>query len=122
MTEETKPDQTKKQPTVSRREFIAGTVGGIVVGAVVGAATGSLGFPKTVTQVETTTETATTTFTVEPWLPAKWDYTADVVIVGFGFAGQAAAIAAHDGGALRRQQQGVRAVHVGPRTDQQRDR
>ncbi len=35
----------------------------------------------------------------KPWLPKKWDYEADVVIAGLGFAGQSAAIAAHDAGA-----------------------
>jgi succinate dehydrogenase/fumarate reductase flavoprotein subunit len=35
----------------------------------------------------------------EPWLPAKWDREADVVVVGFGGAGAAAAITAHDLGA-----------------------
>ena len=32
-------------------------------------------------------------------LPDKWDETVDVVVVGYGFAGSAAAIAAHDAGA-----------------------
>ena len=35
----------------------------------------------------------------QPWLPKKWDKEADVVIVGFGGAGAAAAIVAHDMGA-----------------------
>ena len=35
----------------------------------------------------------------KPWLPAKWDYEADVVVVGYGGAGAAAAIEAHDAGA-----------------------
>jgi succinate dehydrogenase/fumarate reductase flavoprotein subunit len=35
----------------------------------------------------------------QPWLPKKWDMEADVVIVGFGGAGAAAAITAHDLGA-----------------------
>lgn len=34
-----------------------------------------------------------------PWLPEKWDDEADVVIIGTGFAGQAAALSAHDAGA-----------------------
>ena len=33
------------------------------------------------------------------WLPAKWDYEADVVVVGYGTAGAAVAIEAHDAGA-----------------------
>ena len=36
---------------------------------------------------------------VAPWLPAKWDYEADVVVVGFGGAGASAAIRAKDDGA-----------------------
>lgn len=36
---------------------------------------------------------------VKPWLPDKWDYEADVVVVGSGCAGMAAAIEAHDAGA-----------------------
>jgi hypothetical protein len=82
MTEEKKPE-TKK--TISRRQFIGGTVGGLVVGAVAGAAAGSLGFPKTTT--------------VQPWIPTTWDQTADIVVVGFGFAGQSAAITAKTLGA-----------------------
>jgi succinate dehydrogenase/fumarate reductase flavoprotein subunit len=34
----------------------------------------------------------------EDWMPSKWDYTADVVIVGDGYAGQAAAIEADRAG------------------------
>ena len=30
----------------------------------------------------------------DDWMPAKWDYTADVVVIGDGYAGQAAAIEA----------------------------
>jgi succinate dehydrogenase/fumarate reductase flavoprotein subunit len=35
----------------------------------------------------------------KPWLPAKWDYEADVVVVGAGFAGQAVVIEADRAGA-----------------------
>ncbi len=35
----------------------------------------------------------------ESWLPASWDYTADVVVVGYGGAGACAAINASDAGA-----------------------
>jgi succinate dehydrogenase/fumarate reductase flavoprotein subunit len=38
-------------------------------------------------------------FVQQAWLPDKWDKEADVVIVGFGGAGAAAAITAHDLGA-----------------------
>jgi len=36
---------------------------------------------------------------VPVWMPEKWDYEADVVVLGFGFAGQAAALEAADLGA-----------------------
>lgn len=43
--------------------------------------------------------TAPVTNRLSPPLPDRWDGEADVVIVGYGFAGSAAAIAAHDAGA-----------------------
>jgi len=89
--------QTKKRPGVSRREFIAGTVGGLVVGAVAGAAAGSLGFPKTITQTLTQTQTQTVTSAVG--IPSTWDYSADVVIMGGGTTGLSAALEAVGAGA-----------------------
>jgi len=99
MNEEETKSETKRSG-VSRREFIAGTVGGVVVGAVVGAAAGSLGFPKTVTQIQTQTQTVTSvSTTTASAVPSKWDLTADVVVIGSGAAGLPAAIAAKDAGA-----------------------
>lgn len=97
MSEEKKEAQSApvKPNPASRRNFIAGTVGGLVVGAVVGAAAGSVGFPRTVTQTETSTTSVVNAF----WLPAKWDYEADVVVVGYGGAGAASAITAAENGA-----------------------
>jgi succinate dehydrogenase/fumarate reductase flavoprotein subunit len=81
MTQENEP--TKKG--ISRRQFIGGTVGGLVVGAAAGAVVGSLAFPKATSAT--------------PWLPASWDHTADVVVLGTGLAGLSSAITAHDAGA-----------------------
>jgi succinate dehydrogenase/fumarate reductase flavoprotein subunit len=50
----------------------------------------------TVTETKTTTVQGTA---LTPWLPDKWDYEADVVVVGYGDAGGSAAIAAFDAGA-----------------------
>jgi fumarate reductase flavoprotein subunit len=98
-----------EKPKSTRREFLAG-VAGAIVGLAVGAAAGSAAFPRkiteTVTQTATQTieRTATATVTqtvtqkveVKPWLPEKWDYETDVVVIGAGGAGLSAAIAAHD--------------------------
>lgn len=104
-------EQSKNSSGISRRQFVAGAVGGVVVGAVIGAAAGSIGFPRTVTstQVSTqmTTETqtstatliSTTTSTVVAGLPASWDQTTDVVVIGSGGAGLAAALGALESGA-----------------------
>jgi hypothetical protein len=71
-----------------------------VVGAVVGAAAGSLGFPKTITKVQTQTQTVTSvSTTTATGLPATWDLTADVVVIGAGAAGMVAALAAQAKGA-----------------------
>ena len=56
-----KTGESKKKKGITRREFIAGTVGGVVVGAAAGAVVGSLGFPKTTTQTQTQTVTQTAT-------------------------------------------------------------
>ena len=114
MTQDEKENAEKKKVRagISRGEFIAGTVGGVVVGAVAGAAAGSFGFPRTVTQIVTqtstqvstqtttqaTTQTVTTT-ALQPWLPGSWDHTTDVVVVGSGGAGLAAAVGALESGA-----------------------
>ncbi|MEM4189021.1 MAG: FAD-dependent oxidoreductase [Candidatus Caldarchaeum sp.] len=73
-----------KQSGVSRRSFIQGLAAGVVVGGVaVGTPLGILQIPEPVY-----------------WKPPeKWDMEADVVIVGFGVAGSAAAVEAADKGA-----------------------
>jgi len=95
---------TTESKGISRRRFVAGAAAGVAVGAVVGVTGGYLGAgnkttTETSTQVSTTTAVSNVTTTLKPWLPASWDHTADVVVVGFGFAGQAAAIAAQAAGA-----------------------
>jgi succinate dehydrogenase/fumarate reductase flavoprotein subunit len=70
---------------LSRRDFLKKS-------AVVGAA-GSLG-AMGLTGVASAAENSNA-----DWMPAKWDYTADVVVIGYGYAAQAAAIAADKKGA-----------------------
>ncbi len=69
----------KEQKGLTRRDFVKGAAAGAVGGLVVGAAGTALSAPKA---------------QPKSWLPAKWDYEADVVVVGAGFAAQAAAIEA----------------------------
>jgi len=82
---------------ISRRQLLTGAVGGLVVGAIAGAGLGSLGFPKTVTQIQTQTVTSTSSTTLG--VPTSWDYQADVVVMGAGTTGLAAAIEAAAAGA-----------------------
>jgi succinate dehydrogenase/fumarate reductase flavoprotein subunit len=74
-------EDKKSKKQLARREFLG-------AGAV--AAAGAMGASASVSQGSNARK---------PWLPAKWDYEADVVIAGIGYAGQSAAIAAHDAGA-----------------------
>ena len=73
-------NETKK---LTRRQIVKGSAAGGVAGLVVGA--GGTGLIMNAGS--------------KPWLPKKWDYEADVVVVGTGYAGQNAAIASHDAGA-----------------------
>lgn len=70
----------KTQDGLSRRDFITGAAAGAVSGLVFG----NVG-----------TALAATT---PDWMPVKWDYEADVVVIGYGFAGQAVAIEAAKAG------------------------
>ena len=74
----------KKQKGLTRRDFVKGTAAGVAGGLVAGAAGTALAAQKA---------------QPKPWLPAKWDYKADMIVLGAGSAGQMAAIEAHDKGA-----------------------
>ena len=73
----------KNHKGVSRRQFVKGVAAGALGSVVAGAAGTALSAPSV----------------SKPWMPAKWDYEADVVILGFGAAGAVSAITAHDAGA-----------------------
>ncbi len=71
----------RKEKEVTRRQFFKGSATAGAVGLLLGPGSTALwGASK-------------------PWLPNKWDYEADVVVIGMGYAGQNAAIASHDAGA-----------------------
>jgi len=71
----------KEAGEISRREFLK-DAGFVVAGAAIGA---GITYPLA-------------SGGKEPWLPDKWDYEADVVVVGTGFAGLSAAIEVQDAG------------------------
>jgi succinate dehydrogenase/fumarate reductase flavoprotein subunit len=73
----------KTQEGLSRRDFLTGAA---AVGAASGLALGGVG-----------SAMAATTSTTD-WMPSKWDLSADVVVIGYGFAGQAVAIEAAKAG------------------------
>jgi hypothetical protein len=89
---------------LSRKDFVKGAALG--AGALAGASA-LAGCSSSTEPADTTTPCPTCAPAEErpvcesatPWLPEKWDYEADVVIVGYGGAGVTAAIAAHDAGA-----------------------
>jgi succinate dehydrogenase/fumarate reductase flavoprotein subunit len=70
-----------KKDGISRRGFITGAGSAVVTAAV------ATGFPYPASSKEK-----------DHWMPDKWDYEADVVVVGYGGAGVVAAITAHDAG------------------------
>jgi len=81
---------------VSRREFVKGAAAVASVGALASCAPAATPGPG-----ETAAPAATCPPAGEcptPWIPEKWDYEADVVVVGRGYAGLTASIAAHDAG------------------------
>jgi succinate dehydrogenase/fumarate reductase flavoprotein subunit len=85
-----KDKKSKDKKLLSRRDFFVAS-GAITAAGALGAVT-----PKTIAKTLTKTTTATNS---KLWLPEKWDYEADVVVVGYGGAGTVAAITAHDAGA-----------------------
>jgi len=77
-------DEKKMWDRVTRRDFIK-TLGGSA--AIAGATVGGITLPR-LTEAKTV------------GIPTKWDDTTDVLIIGSGFAGLAAAIEARNAGAM----------------------
>ncbi|NLE21467.1 MAG: FAD-dependent oxidoreductase [Actinobacteria bacterium] len=69
---------------LSRRDFLKGAA---VVGGAAGL--GAMGLPGVASAAEADAD----------WMPKKWDYTTDVLVIGTGYAGQGAAIEAAKHGA-----------------------
>jgi len=82
----------KEQKGITRRDFIKGAAAGGAAGLVVGAGGTALLMPAKEAPKGAPSE-------IKPWLPAKWDIEADVLIVGSGVGGLSAAIEASRAGA-----------------------
>jgi len=103
--ESTMSSGEKEQGRISRREFVKGAA----VGAAGVAAAGVLAScaqeatpcptPEVIKETVKVPVEVIKEVEVKPWLPEKWDYEAEVVVVGFGLAGGVAATEAHDLGA-----------------------
>lgn len=73
----------QKNEGLSRRDFLKKSA---VVGGAAGL--GAMGLPGIASAATPSSD----------WMPTTWDYTADVVVIGYGYAGQAAAIEADKAG------------------------
>ncbi|MBC7121552.1 MAG: FAD-binding protein, partial [Candidatus Methanosuratus sp.] len=107
----------KKGKKVSRKEFVKGTAVGAAgvaaAGVLAGCAPAATPTPQVIKEtvevpVEVTrevikevevTKEVVKEVEVKPWLPQKWDYEADVVVVGYGLAGATAGYEAKKAGA-----------------------
>ena len=76
----------QKNDGLSRRDFLKKTA---VVGGAAGL--GAMGLPGIASAATTTSD----------WMPATWDYTADVVVIGYGYAGSGRCHRGAQGGILR---------------------
>ncbi len=90
----------KEEKKVARRQFLKGAA----VGAAGIAASGlsgcsPAGTPGPAPTPQVIEKEVIKEVEKKPWLPEKWDYEADVVVVGYGGAGATAAITAFDAGA-----------------------
>jgi hypothetical protein len=77
---------------VSRRDFLSAGKAAVAVSTLRACTIKATAAPPPATTTKKTGKAAS-------WLPTKWDYEADVAVVGYGGAGACAAITAHDAGA-----------------------
>ncbi|MCJ7744006.1 MAG: FAD-binding protein, partial [Dehalococcoidales bacterium] len=98
--EEEMAEEKEAPKRVSRRQFVKGAAAVAGVGALASCAPPATPAPgETAAPAPTCPPAGECPPAATPWIPAKWDYEADVVVLGVGFAGQAAAIEAADLGA-----------------------
>ena len=91
----------KEEKRISRRDFVRGAAVGAagVAAASVLAGCANEATPEVIKETVEVPVEVIKEVESKPWLPEKWDYEADVVVIGAGFAGQAAAIEADRAGA-----------------------
>jgi succinate dehydrogenase/fumarate reductase flavoprotein subunit len=97
--EEEMAEEKEAPKRVSRRQFVKGAAAVAGAGALASCAPPATPAPGgTAAPAPTCPPAGECPPAATPWIPAKWDYEADVVVVGFGLAGAFAAIEAHDAG------------------------
>ena len=94
----------KEEKRISRRDFVRGAAVGAAGVAAASVLTGCAqeapaSTPEVIKETVEVPVEVIKEVEVKPWLPEKWDYEADVVVVGYGGAGSVTAITAHDAGA-----------------------
>ena len=91
----------KEEKRISRRDFVRGAAVGAagVAAASVLAGCANEATPEVIKETVEVPVEVIKEVESKPWLPEKWDYEADVVVIGTGFAGQATAIEADKLGA-----------------------
>ena len=82
---------------LSRKDFVKGAAAVAGAGALAGCAPAATPAPGDTAAPAPTCPPAAEC--PKPWLPAKWDHEADVVVLGYGGAGASSAINAYDAGA-----------------------
>jgi succinate dehydrogenase/fumarate reductase flavoprotein subunit len=98
--EEEMAEEKEAPKRISRRQFVKGAAAVAGAGALAGCAPPATPAPgETAAPAPTCPPAGECPPAATPWIPAKWDYEADIVVLGTGFAGQGAAIEAADLGA-----------------------
>ncbi len=95
--EDKMPEEKELRKKLSRKDFVKGAAAVAGAGALASCAPAATPAPADTPKPVPTCPPAAEC--PAPWLPERWDYEADVVVVGCGGAGISAAIAAYDAGA-----------------------
>ena len=99
MKEEEMAEEKEAPKKLSRKDFVKGAAAVAGAGALASCAPAATPAPgETAAPAPTCPPAGESPAAATPWIPEEWDEEADVVVVGYGYGGQFAAIEAHDAG------------------------